>query len=477
MAIAVARARTPLPVRPATTGLPLLAVDSHAAVRQVFSPGLFGLGADLLLATYTHLGSATCATLKALPDAARVPTLLRIGATIADDYDWRSDTYVGVRSGRPLPASFPCTPAQPAASVLRLLDRARGLAATPVVVLNGETDDPQSAAALVRLITRRYGPGYAQNVYWEIGNAPARWQHFGVPLSDTNRPNEHINCSPDQYAAVVTSYAAAIAAALHTASPRIIADDWITNATDQSWTGVVTLVDTQYYPFNAPESPPGESAVAQSLTHAGPDAATLDQQLDNLRANLEQYQGGHDVRLFVGAWNLDASPQANDPFYNSSGQAVFVARLLLHLARSADGVDLAAWAPPPYGSTQLGSTQAPFINGQPSPGFRVFAALRALAGSRLVPITQIAGGAAAHLNALALRRLDGRLTVVLSNDAGHGALALRLQLATAPRDAAATIQTFAPTTPNGATNTHVLSLNDGRVSVPALGVVILTVSA
>jgi hypothetical protein len=363
--------------------------------------------------------------------------------------------------------------------VLRLLDRARALHAEAVVVLNGEIDDPQSAAGLVRLIAERYGLAYARSIYWEIGDAPARWQHFGVPLSDPRRPGEHITCSPDQYAALVTSYAAAIAAALENTTPRIVADDWIANATDESWTGVVTVVDTQYYPFNGPDPAPSEAQVAASLTARATDATdspTLDQQLDNLRANLEQYQGGHDVRLFVGQWNLDASSQTTNPAYNSSGQAVFVARLLLRLARSSDRVVMAAWAPPLYGYPPGGPTQAPFFNGQPSPGFHVFAALRPLAGARLLLISKTSGRDAGHLDALALRRPDGHIAIVLTNDGGRRAATLDLRLSGSSSHATATIQTFSPNIPNGVTVTRPLTLTNARLTVPALGVEIVTIN-
>src|SRR5437868_8551193 len=88
-----------------------------------------------------------------------------------------------------------------------------------------------------------------------------------------------------------------------------------------------------------------------------------------------------DLGLFMGAWNVDADASPSNPanlLYGSSAEAVFVARLLMHLARA--GVAMAAWAPPLYTSAQ-----APFtLSGEPTPGYRVLAALRVLAGAHLL---------------------------------------------------------------------------------------------
>src|SRR5207248_2753848 len=176
------------------------------------SPQLFGLGADLPAQTYVQPGDRGCA---ALAGAGAAITLVRVGGATADDYDWHTDSYYPPSAPRRRhPASFGCfTPPHGAgASVLRVLDRARALKATAVVVLGGEVDDPQGAAGLVRLIVRRYGLPFARRIYWEIGNAPAAWQHFGVPLIARQR-DEHITCSPDPCSAVVTSYTAASGAA------------------------------------------------------------------------------------------------------------------------------------------------------------------------------------------------------------------------------------------------------------------------
>lgn len=436
----------------------VLSVDARHPQSATISPLLFGLGVDLSAATY-HLPSDTQCV--ALAGAAGGVTLVRIGAARADDYDWRTDYYYDpLNPRRRTPASFGCfaPPSGAGATVLRVLDRVRALGAGGVVVLNGEIDDPQAAAGLARLAADRYGLAFARHIYWEIGNAPAQWQHYGMPLSE-RRPDEHVRCSPDQYAALVTSYAAALSAALGGVDPLIVADEWIANATDQSWTGVVTAVDTQYYPFDSPDnSPASAAAIARSVS-------PLDGQLDSLSTNLAQYQQGQSLPLFVGQWNIDASSPAFDDLYGSSAQAVFVARLLVHLARPGHHVTMAAWASPLYTSPQ-----APFTaSGAPRPGFRVLTALRVLAGAHVLSMGETSG-----LDGLAARLLDGRVVVLLINVAIRGA-ALHLHVAgIAPHPIAAVVQTFSPASPDGATITSTVTPAELPVRVPALGVTLVT---
>jgi len=475
--------------------IPALTVDRRGAGGSDgarLAPTLFGIGADLPAATYTQAQDAGCAPLTGFGAS---PTLVRIGASTtdtADSYDWRTDAIAPiVPAGRSSWASFGCsksTRRYPAVSVLRVLDAARARAASSVVVLDGEVDDPQSAAGEVGLIVRRYGAAFARAIYWEIGAAPANWRYFGAPLT-RRRAGMRLRCAPDQYAALVTGYAAAIAAALGTdasgapAVPRIVADAWITNATDQSWTRVVTAVDTSYYPFSSLGARPAtRAAVARSVSDPPADDAVpldqpLDRQIEGLRANLDQYSGGGGVGVLVGQWNIDVNTSSTNPVYASAAQGVFVARMLLRLAH--DGVTLAAWAPPLYGSTGIGSTDAPFVDGRPTPGYRVFAALRRLAGARLSPLAPASSSRVGDLEAWALRSPHGRMgestTVVLIN-AGARAAARDLRLVGASTRAFATVRTFAAASPGGAATTRAVAPRDRlRLVVPAFGVTLVTI--
>ena len=456
----------------------LLTVDARGPGAGALTSTLFGVGVNLASGSYVRPGDTHCDALTDVRNDAGI-ALVRVGAGEADDYDWRADTYDAPKNpGHPRKASLGCPAQGPAASVLRVLDRVRSLHAQAVVVLNGETDDPGGAYGLVTLIARRFGVAFARAVYWEIGAAPAEWQHFGVPLT-ARRGDEHILCTPDQYAAVVTSYAAAITAALGAPPagtpsdkswPRVVADAWIANSTDQSRTGVVTAVDARYYPYTATE-PASQAAIASSVISPTAGAVSLDDQLNSLRDSLAQYgQSGQSgsVGLFIGQWNVDANayPSVGTDLYASYGQAIFVADLLLHLARH--GVDMAAWAPPLYGAPQ-----APFASGQASPGYAVLTTLAALAGSRLLSTPTVPPG----LNVLAARRPDGGLSLVLvrSNDQGSADAPLHI-IGGSAHPVHATIQTFSAAD-NGVTRALTLDPADARITVPAPGVVIVTLPA
>ncbi len=481
---------------PPVVAPPLLTVDigRTPALGATVAPELFGLSVGLTAATYINPGDAGC---HILPGLTGMLGLIRIGTgtgrVTADDYDWVSDANYG-DDGRRRAASLGCDDTYksgPAASVLRVLDRARALGATPVVVLNGEADDPQAAARLVRLIAARDGLTFARRIYWEIGSQPARWRHFGVPLA-LRRDNQRIICSPDGYAALVNAYTAAIAAALGdstapggTVRPRIIADAYISNATDGSWTDAVTSVDTQYYPYASPGRQPSTSseAAASIETPSLPEQDALAPQLNSLYESLTQYAGGSGLGLFVGEWDLDTNPDADNPLYDSAAQGVFVARLLLALMANAARphasggltVPMAAWALPLYASTSAVSTQATVIDGRPTPGLAVFGALHALAGGHI--LTSAVPPGLGGLDALVVRRTNGRTAVVLVNP-GPRAITLPLRLAGlghATRPLQAHILTFDGAAPRGASARRAFGLGSATLSVPALSVVIVTI--
>jgi len=444
-----------------------LSVDLGARGGALVAGSLFGLGVDLAVGAY---GDASC---HALVGVDGLSGLVRIGEATADNYDWRTDSS-WANGGRHIAASNGCrafTDGNQAASVRRVVERARALKTDIVVALNGEIDDPQSAAALAALIVKHEGLATARTIYWEVGVTPALWLHLGIALARRSS-GDHATCSPDVYAAIVTSYTAALTVALGE-TPRVIADAWIANATDQSWTGLVTAVDTQYYPFSSPDRVPTDAAgVASAVSTApSPDVATLDQQVQALSANLAQYPQGTGVRVFVGSWNLDSETVTSSPLYDSPAQGVFVARLLLHLLNA--GTTLAAWASPLYGSSGR-LTQSPFVDNERTPGLAVFAALHQLAGGRVVlPLHTIDG-----VDVLAVRRADGRAALVAANPDPTQAHTLPLRLAGLPaksggaRSTPATLQTFDAAYPLGLSTT--VPTVTTTLTAPPLGVVVET---
>lgn len=84
--------------------------------------------------------------------------------------------------------------------------RAVGCAA--VIGLPGEIDSPSTAAYYVAYTeqTLHFTP-----LYWEIGNEPALWTHFGYPWTGWNESQDR-NATPASYAQVVHAYIQAIRA-------------------------------------------------------------------------------------------------------------------------------------------------------------------------------------------------------------------------------------------------------------------------
>ena len=75
-----------------------------------------------------------------------------------------------------------------------------------IVELPAEIDEPATAAYYVNYTesTLHFHPAY-----WEIGNEPALWAHFGIPWAKWNA-TQHLNATPGSYAQVVQAYTAAI---------------------------------------------------------------------------------------------------------------------------------------------------------------------------------------------------------------------------------------------------------------------------
>lgn len=77
-----------------------------------------------------------------------------------------------------------------------------------IIQLPGEINDPGLAANEVRYVEDSL---HFHPAYWEIGNEPAHWTHFGVAWSDW-RTSQHTAATPSSYAALVHNYLRAIRA-------------------------------------------------------------------------------------------------------------------------------------------------------------------------------------------------------------------------------------------------------------------------
>jgi hypothetical protein len=77
-----------------------------------------------------------------------------------------------------------------------------------ILQLPGEINDPSTAAYYVHYTVSTL---HFQPAYWEIGNEPALWTHYGTPWA-LWQTTQNLNATPGTYAQTVQSYAIAIRA-------------------------------------------------------------------------------------------------------------------------------------------------------------------------------------------------------------------------------------------------------------------------
>jgi hypothetical protein len=322
---------------------------SHASVLAPDAVLVSGADSDALSSPSPALGmgsgtsdildSRMAATLR----AAHIG-VLRFGDIGADDYDWQGGCIYGDIGSRPECYGV----AGQGGKLDRFLTFAGEVGAQPLIVVNGEVDDPQQAAGLVAYYWQHCAHADGQpcpDPYWEIGDSPASWKHFAVPLS-RRQPSDAQVIQPDQYAALVISYAAAMTQATPAAVTRatkdyklkIVADEWITGATDQSWVDSVIAVDTHYAPllYAPPGPPPSEQDVVGAVEHGYGGRLGVDQWLQDLRDSLAQFSQSGSISMIIGRWSIDTNISAVEPdVYGGYAQALFTAQMIAHVWQDA----------------------------------------------------------------------------------------------------------------------------------------------
>ena len=147
-------------------------------------------GADVRV--YYPLGSAQANAINATPiQYARWP-----GGAVADSYNYTTNEIYSVGGGGYSPPS----------NESQFVSWCRLVGCHAILQLPAEIDDPATAAYYVRYTesTLHFRPAY-----WEIGNEPALWNHFGFPWSQWIA-SQNVNATPGTYAATVQAYATAI---------------------------------------------------------------------------------------------------------------------------------------------------------------------------------------------------------------------------------------------------------------------------
>lgn len=421
----------------ALIGLEVSGAFSSSAPRSapLLPPNVVALGADPHALQETPLGLGVSVGIDDRRDPSIAAVLraagvrvVRFGGLGSDDYDWETGCRYGDTG-----TQYECTGAPGKNGALdQFLRFAAQVGAQPIIVVNGEVDDPQQAARMVSFYERHCLPDLGRpgrpcmQPYWEIGTSPANWKHFAVPLA-ARLPEDAYTIQPDQYAALVVSYAAAMRRVAPCGNClKIVADEWITGATDQSWTDAVTAIDTHYSPLlyssSGPEPVPSVADIMTAAQNGFGGRPSIDTWLSDLRESLNQFSNGQHIGIMVGQWSIDANAAAlqEPPVYSGYAQAVFAADLFVHFWQDAQ----------PGGSNPLllatqyplsGSGQEPFdyATSLPRPATQVYALVDRYFGAHPLPLSL--GDGLRRVGILAAAAVDDhrRASVLLVNSDQH----------------------------------------------------------
>jgi len=180
-----------LPAHPAASVVPAvtatISVNASAVVAEL--PAGF-LGSNV--GSRVALGASDAAVLGATP----ITALRWPGGSTADEMNYTSGLITDDEGQTTVAAE----------NVSAFVGFCRSLACEAILQLPGEIDDPATAAYYVAYTERTLGFTPA---YWEIGDEPSLWTHFGIPWSAWN-PTQSTNATPASYAALVHAYIAAI---------------------------------------------------------------------------------------------------------------------------------------------------------------------------------------------------------------------------------------------------------------------------
>ncbi|MGH2388548.1 MAG: hypothetical protein ACRDIE_10130 [Chloroflexota bacterium] len=393
--------------------------------------------------------------------------VLRFGGSGADSYDWETGCLYGDAGNQ-----RECSGAPGGNGKLdQFLHFAALVGAQPVIVVNGEVDDPQQAARMVSYYERHcvHDPRQASRPclqpYWEIGNSPAAWKHFAVPLA-ARLPEDAYTIQPDQYAALVVSYTAA----MRRVSPcgrciKIVADAWIAGATDQSWTDAVTAIDTHYAPLlYSPSRPtPSPHDIVSAVQNDVGGRPSIDSLLSDLRDSLDQFSNGQNIGIIVGQWSIDANALQEPAVYAGYAQAIFAAELIAHLWQDAE-----AGGPNPLllalEYPLSGSAQEPFdhATGLPRPATQVYALVDRYLGTHPVPAHSGSALRREGVIIAAAVNAGGQVSLLLVNSDQHHAHAVTARgMPTGPLD----LWSIGPTKAAGASPIRHSRLTSRRITL------------
>lgn len=164
------------------------ALSINLAASYPLSPAFWGVD----LRPYSSIGAPQATEWSTTP----LNYVVFPGGAIGDRYNFTSNIITNLDGSTYIPPS----------SLAQFVSWCKTVGCHAILQVPGEIDSPGTAASYVEYTenTLHFHPDY-----WEIGNEPALWQHFGIPWSQwTLSANSKV--TPEQYAQVVHSYIAAM---------------------------------------------------------------------------------------------------------------------------------------------------------------------------------------------------------------------------------------------------------------------------
>ena len=162
------------------------------------------------------------------------------------------------------------TPTPATMTVADFVGLCRAIHCHAILQLPAEIDSPATAAFYVHYVVDQLG---FQPSYWEIGDSPSGWQHFGIPWSNWS-PAQDVNITPIPFALLVQTYITAIDLvdpgahflALGTGlGPLDFAKSWVEALAEIDGTEL-SGITIHSYPLNSTDLPATPAALFSGLT-------------------------------------------------------------------------------------------------------------------------------------------------------------------------------------------------------------------
>ncbi len=295
------------------------------------------------------------------------------GGQAGDGINYTTGTLVNATSG---------TPSNVTTNLTTFVTWCETFGCHAILQLPAEIDDPATAA---------YDVEYTEKVlafhpsYWEIGNEPAIWTHFGIPWSKWNS-SQQLNATPGEFAQVVRTYDLAIRA-VDPAAPIIGLGGVGTGAYQEAtWIRAtvavngpnLTAVAIHVYPAGTP--PNGTATLAQFYSNLSGARSLADRIPPDRAAILAGCITCTHLKLLVSEFGSASSPGSFSGFEVGFPQVPFVAHEIAQgLDLGVAGMYLRQLATPHSGSW------VDTANGTSHPLLVLYNVLLPLLGSEVIP--------------------------------------------------------------------------------------------